>query len=217
MPKSIAPLTDIQVRTAKPQDKSYKLSDGAGMYLEVMPTGAKLWRMKVRQANGRESRLSFCVYPDVSLRVARAERGKVKQQQAQGIDPAQQKRIDKQRKRIAAANTFELIAREWHANKGETWKENTAREAINCLQNDVFPHIGKYPIAALDAPLLLDVLRQGRKTGRGGHGGPPGPAVQPDFSLRHRQGVIKYNPVPDLRGALRPRAKGGAPCRHRHR
>jgi hypothetical protein len=104
MPKSIAPLTDIQIRNAKPRDKSYKLSDGAGMYLEVMPTGAKLWRMKVRQANGRESRLSFGVYPDVSLRSARAERGKVKQQQAQGIDPAQQKRIDKPRKIIAAAN-----------------------------------------------------------------------------------------------------------------
>ncbi len=95
MPKSIAPLADIQIRTAKPREKSCKLSDGAGMYLEVTTAGAKPWRMKVRQANGRESGLSFGAYPDVSLRCAREERGKVKQQQAQGIDPAQQKRIDK--------------------------------------------------------------------------------------------------------------------------
>ena len=208
MPKSILPLTDIQVRTAKPRDKSYKLSDGAGMYLEVMPTGAKLWRMKVRQANGRESRLSFGVYPDVSLRVARAERGKVKQQQAEGIDPAQQKRIDKQRKRIAAANTFELIAREWHANKSETWKENTAKEAINRLQNDVFPQIGKYPIAAVDAPVLLDVLRQVEKRGAVDMAARLGQLCSQIFRYAIARGVIKYNPVPDLRGALRPRVKG---------
>lgn len=67
MAKLILPLTDIQVRSAKPADKPYKLSDGGGLYVEVMPTGAKLWRMKVRQASGKESRLSFGAYPDVPL------------------------------------------------------------------------------------------------------------------------------------------------------
>jgi hypothetical protein len=56
MPKLISPLTDIQLRNAKPAEKPYKLSDGGAMYVEVMPNGSKFWRMKGRQANGKESR-----------------------------------------------------------------------------------------------------------------------------------------------------------------
>jgi hypothetical protein len=86
MPKLISPLSDIQLRNAKPADKPYKLSDGGGLYVEIMPNGSKLWRMKVRQANGKESRLTFGSYPDVTLANARAKRSKVKQQQAAGLD-----------------------------------------------------------------------------------------------------------------------------------
>ncbi|WP_377701208.1 Arm DNA-binding domain-containing protein [Pseudoduganella sp. UC29_71] len=105
MPKLIVPLTDVQIRNAKPKEKPYKLSDGGGLYLEVMPTGAKLWRMKVRQANGKESRLSFGAYPEVPLLDARGERTKAKKQQAAGEDPAQNKRIEKLQRRTAAANS----------------------------------------------------------------------------------------------------------------
>ena len=59
MPKLVTPLSDAQVKNAKPKNKPYKLSDGGGLYLEVMPTGSKLWRMKVKQANDEETRLSF--------------------------------------------------------------------------------------------------------------------------------------------------------------
>jgi integrase len=103
--------------------------------------------------------------PDVTLAQARGERSKVKQQQAAGTDPAQNKRIEKLQKKVAAINTFELLAREWHANKAATWKENTAKEALARLENDVFPRIGNRPMAELDAPLLLDVLYQIEKRG----------------------------------------------------
>jgi hypothetical protein len=69
MPKLISPLTDLQVRSAKPQDKPYKLSDGGGLYLEIRPVGTKLWRMKAFQANGKESRLALGQYPAVTLPV----------------------------------------------------------------------------------------------------------------------------------------------------
>lgn len=208
MPKLIPPLTDIQVRNAKAKEKLYKLSDGGGLYLEVTPTGAKLWRMKVRQANGKESRLSFGAYPEVSLLDARAERMKAKQQQAAGIDPAQNKRIEKLQKRVSAANTFEVVAREWHANKSETWKENTAKEAMNRLQNDVFPLIGNRAIVDVDAPLLLDVLRQVEKRGALDMAARLGQLCSQIFRYAIAKGLLKYNPVPDLRGALKPRAKG---------
>lgn len=67
MPKLATPLTDIQVRTAKPKDKPYTLADGGGMYLEVMPSGSKIWRMSYRQENGKNNRLTFGAYPEVSL------------------------------------------------------------------------------------------------------------------------------------------------------
>lgn len=208
MPKLITPLTDIQIRNAKPKDKPYKLSDGGGLYVEVTPGGAKLWRMKVRQANGKESRLSFGIYPEVSLLDARADRAKAKKQQSGGIDPAQAKRIEKQQKRAVAVNTFEVIAREWHANKSETWKENTAKEAINRLQNDVFPMIGNRPIVDVDAPLLLDVLRLVEKRGAVDMAARLGQLCSQIFRYAIAKGLLKYNPVPDLRGALKPRAKG---------
>lgn len=208
MPKLINPLTDTQIRTAKPKGKPYKLSDGGGLYLEVTPGGAKLWRMKVRQASGKETRLSFGAYPEVSLLGARAERSKAKQQQAIGIDPAQSKRVDKMQKRAAAVNTFEVVAREWHANKSETWKENTAKEAMNRLQKDIFPNIGSRPIAEVDAPLLLDVLRQVEKRGAVDMAARLGQLCSQIFRYGIAKGLIKYNPVPDLRGALKPRARG---------
>lgn len=208
MPKLINPLTDIQIRNAKPTDKPRKLSDGGGLYVEIMPSGSKLWRMKVRQANGKESILSFGAYPGVPLVDARAERAKAKQQQAAGIDPAQSKRIEKQQQKKSAINTFELIAREWHANKSETWKESTAREAISRLQNDVFPMIGSRAIADVDAPLLLDVLRLVEKRGAVDMAARLGQLCSQIFRFAIAKGLIKYNPVPDLRGALKPRAKG---------
>lgn len=134
MPKLITPLTDIQLRNAKPADKPYKLSDGGGLYVEVMPNGSKFWRMKVRQSNGKESRLTFGSYPDVTLAAARAERSKTKLQQSAGIDPAQSKRVEKLQKKADAINTFEVLAHEWHAIKAETWTESTAKEAMARLQ-----------------------------------------------------------------------------------
>lgn len=208
MPKLITPLTDIQIRSAKPKEKPYKLSDGGGLYVEVTPGGTKLWRMKVRQANGKESRLSFGAYPEVSLLDARTERAKAKKQKSDGVDPAQAKRIEKKQKDAAAVNTFEVVARAWHANKSETWKGNTAKEAINRLQNDVFPLIGNRPIAEVDAPLLLDVLRRVEKRGAVDMAARLGQLCSQIFRYGIAESLIKYNPVPDLRGALKPRVKG---------
>jgi hypothetical protein len=120
MPKIVTPLTDTQAKNAKPREKSYKLFDGGGLYLEVTTTGSKLWRMKFVQANGKEGRLAFGSYPEVSLADAREKRKIARTQRAGGIDPAQAKRIAKQEKATSDANTFEAVAREWHANKLET-------------------------------------------------------------------------------------------------
>jgi hypothetical protein len=77
MPKRVTPLTDLQVRSARTREKAYKLADGGGLYLEVTSAGTKLWRLKYRQLNGKENKLHFSAYPDVSLGVARDLHGKM--------------------------------------------------------------------------------------------------------------------------------------------
>jgi len=164
MPKLAKPLTDIQPRTAKPKEKPYKLADGGGLFLLINPAGAKYWRMAYR-FGGVQRLLAFGKYPDISLADARKARTASRSQINAGIDPAQTKRIEKVNKTTANANTFEAVAREWHTNKLETWQPLTAKNVLHRLEKDVFPLIGKQPIADIKAPLMLDVLRQIEKRG----------------------------------------------------
>lgn len=208
MPKIIAPLIDRTLKAAKPREKPYKLADGGGLYLEVMPVGTKLWRMKFKQASGKESRLAFGHYPEVTLVEARAKRDAARKQMAAGVDPGQAKRIEQQQRTITANNTFESVAREWHANMLDTWQARTADNIMRRLEVDIFPLIGRHPIAQIKAPVILDVLRQIEKRG----------AL--DMAKRQRQvcgqifryavasGKADSDPVPALRGALKPSSNG---------
>lgn len=208
MPKIVPPLTDMQVRNAKPKDKPYKLADGGGLYLEVMPTGSKLWRMKFKQANGNESRLAFGSYPEISLMDARNKRLAARTQMACGVDPAQAKRIEKQQKATAAANTFEAVAREWHAIKLDTWQDRTAKNILHRLEQDIFPLIGKHPIADIKSPVILDVLRQIEKRGALDMAKRQGQVCGQIFRYAIASGKADNDPVPSLRGALKPTANG---------
>jgi hypothetical protein len=165
MPKLVLPLTEAKLKNAKPLEKTYKLSDGGGLYLEVTPVGSKLWRLGYTQQNGKKNRLALGAYPVVTLAAAREKRLKVKQQIDAGIDPAQARRAAKQHRSITAANTFEVIAREWHANKEGSWKESTSRNVLQRLEHGIFPGLGKYPITEIKAPQMLDALRQIEKRG----------------------------------------------------
>ena len=208
MPKIVLPLADKAIKNAKPRDKAYKLADGGGLYLEVMPTGAKLWRMKFKQASGKESRLAFGAYDEVSLADARAKRDAARKQMAVGVDPAQAKRIEKQQKATVAANTFEAVAREWHSNKLASWQDRTATNILHRLEVDVFPLIGRHPIAEIKAPVILDVLRQIEKRGALDMAKRQGQVCGQIFRYAIATGKADTDPVPSLRGALKPSASG---------
>ena len=203
MPKLATPLTDIQPRTAKPKAKPYKLTDGGGLYLLINPDGSKYWRMGYR-FEGTERLLAFGKYPDISLADARKARTAARDKINAGIDPAQAKRIEKQNKAIANANTFEAVAREWHANKLETWQPRTATNVLHRLEKDVFPLIGKYPIADIKAPVMLDVLRQIEKRGALDMAKRQGQVCGQIFRYAIASGKADTDPVPNLRGALKP-------------
>ena len=155
MPRIAIPLSDMRIKNAKPKATPYKLADGGGLYLEVMPTGSKLWRMKYKQATGKESRLSFGVYPDVSLMQARKQRDAARELKATGTDPGQLKRDDKQAKATAGKNTFECLAWAWLGKTAATRAVSTQDKVTTWLKKDVFPFIGNMPVSTIKP---LDIL-----------------------------------------------------------
>jgi hypothetical protein len=145
------------VRTPSLKRKTYKLFDGGGLYLEVMPAGGKLWRLKYRFGS-KEKRLSFEGYPIISLKDARDKRDDAKLLLASNVDPAISKQEEKITSHINASNTFEAIAREWiEKRKGEI-SQKTLDTIQRRLENNLFPRIGKLPIKSINAPILLDAL-----------------------------------------------------------
>jgi len=157
-------LNDMAVRKAKPEAKSYKMADGGGMYLEVMPTGSKYWRFKYR-FGGKEKRLAFGVYPDVSLSLARSRRDDARKLLANEVDPGVVKQQSKRAHKESAANSFEAIAREWFAKFSPQWAPSHAEKTIRRLENNVFPWIGSESAATITPPQLLAVIRRTESRG----------------------------------------------------
>ena len=151
-------LSDTFVRTIKPQLKAKRYSDERALYLEVSPAGGKLWRMKYRFA-GREKRLSFGVYPDVGLRDARERRDEARKLLAQGFDPGEHKKAKKLASVQRAGNTFESVSLDFLSRRTK-WAPGHKIRIERMLKRDIFPKIGRRPIAELTAPEVLGALRK---------------------------------------------------------
>ena len=119
------------------------MADGHGLYLEVMPNGSKYWRLKYRFL-GKEKRLALGVYPEVSLGEARDAREKARKLRAGGVDPSLAKQEEKRRLLLNSENTFEAIAREWHARTQEKWRTGYAGTVMHRLETDLFPLIFRF-------------------------------------------------------------------------
>ena len=157
-------LTDTACKHAKSVDRARRLFDAHGLYLEVSPTGGKYWRLKYR-FNDKEKRLALGVYPDVSLLQARKLRESARDLLRAGTDPGVAKRGQREQAKLNNAQTFEVIAREWHAHKKDGWESGTAKDKLHRLEKDVFPHMGSRPIASITPPQVLTVLRKTESRG----------------------------------------------------
>jgi integrase len=160
-------LTDTGIRKAKPGEKPIKLFDGGGLFLHVMPTGSKIWRIAYR-VDGNQKMFTLGRYPEVTLAQARDKCLEARKLMVSEVDPVQKKRADKLAKVQATENNFEAVAREWHAH----WKHSSSSEhhigqTLRRLEGDVFPAIGKRPIAEIEAPELRDMALAIEKRGAG--------------------------------------------------
>ena len=196
-------LTAVDVKSAKPKDKPYKLADEKGLYLEVTPNGGRYWRMKYRH-QGKEKRLALGTYPETSLAEARAGREEARKLLAQGIDPSAAKQEAKAAKLLAAATSFEAVAREWHTNYSPSWVPSTAARILRTLEKDVFPAIGGKPIADITAPALLAVLRKIEARGTVFSAHKARQYAGQIFRYAIATGRAERDPAADLRGALQP-------------
>ncbi|MEJ2633367.1 MAG: integrase arm-type DNA-binding domain-containing protein [Acidihalobacter sp.] len=203
------PLSDTQIRNAKPgltpqgkeTTKPYKMGDSGGLYLEVAPSGGKWWRFKYR-FEGKQKRLSLGVYPDITLKAARARRDEARTLLAEGVDPGEHRKAVKAAKTDRAANSYEVIAREWHDKHSATLNPEHAERILRRQERDIFPWIGGRPVSEVTPPELLQALR--RIEARG--------AIQTAhralgdcgqiFRYAVATGRTQRDPTPDLRGAL---------------
>lgn len=209
------------LKEAEASGKARKLSDGGGLVLDVRPTGSGWWRLRYF-VDSREKMLSLGTYPETGLRDARLKRDAERKRLASGQDPSEARKAVKAARAqqrevetLAAAGlpgpgTFEQVAREWvedvHAAK--VVPTHAARTLVR-FEQDAFPYLGHRPIAEIDAPELLQVLR--RVVARG--------AIETAHRLKDACGqVFRYgiasglcsrNPAADLREALPP-----VPTRH---
>ena len=152
------PLSDTAARQAKFNDKPQKLSDEKGLFLLVNQSG-KYWRLKYRHG-GKEKALALGVYPEVSLKEARAKRDDARRLIAEGIDPGLVRKQSKVASRLASESSFEALAREWHQSQLARWSQGHATRVIESLEVDAFPDLGLVPVAELTAPMMLDALRK---------------------------------------------------------
>ncbi len=207
MPKRIKPMSDMLVKSAKPKENDYKISDGYGLHLLVTPTGGKLWRLQYR-FEGKQKLLSFGSYPAITLADARQRREEAKKLLANGVDPSATKKAQKAAQGEQDTNTFEVIAREWHSKFAHTWVASHAQHKLERLEKNVFPWLGKRAIKEITTPDVLAVLRllESRNVLDTAH------RVRFECSSIFRYAIAtgraERDPVADLKGALPP-VKGG--------
>lgn len=203
MPKLKKPLTDVQVRNAKPKEKDYKLPDGDNLYLVVKANGSKLWRMNYyRPVTKKQNTLAFGAYPEISLADARQKREEARKLLAAGTDPAEQRKSDQRAAKVASGHTFKAVALEWLAKQIYT---DDTREAAHYIFEIPFQQFGHKPIADI---LPIDVLDACRMAEANGH-------REKARKMRIKCGqVFRYavasslclsDPTRDLRGALAPK------------
>lgn len=200
-------LTDTAVRRAKPTEKARKLADEKGLYLLIQPTGGKLWRLDYR-FNGVRKTLALGSYPDVSLASARERRDDARKLLANDIDPGEYRKIQKAAKIERAANSFEVVAREWFAKHSPNWAASHADKIIQRLEKDVFPWLGRRPIGEIKAPEVLACLRRIETRGALDTAHRAQQNCGKVFRYAVATGRAERDPTGDLRGALPPAKVG---------
>lgn len=205
MPKRIAPLSASQVQNAKPKEGKYKLRDGGGLFLWVMPDGAKLWRWDYRRpVTSKQNTIGFGSYPAVKLADARERVRVARELLARGVDPSEQRKAEQAAAKEHAANTFAAVADELLRQRATKVVNGTTDRERRLLEKDLAPYIGARPIANVTSPELLAALRRIEARGAVETAHRARLLTSQVFKYAAATGRVptNYNPASDLIGAL---------------
>lgn len=191
----IMALTDVKVRSAKPAEKAYKLTDGEGMFLLIHPNGSKYWRLRYR-FGGKEKMLALGVYPEITLSDARHKRDQARKLVAAGADPNEYKKVVKVEQQ-SAANNFETVARAWHGSN-KKWSASHSARVLKSLVDHVFPSIGHRNIADLKTRDLLTPIKVVEHSGRLEIAARLQQRTTAIMRYAVQSGMIDYNPAQDM-------------------
>lgn len=206
-------LTVLEVKSAKPKDRPYKLTDARGLFLYVAPSGTKTWRYRF-SISGTESTFVLGEYPVLSLESARLKLAEARELVKSGINPGEERRRQKQAvqqlkeaEKIKEKNSFESVSLEWHkkmvdANK---WKPDHAISILATLKYDVFPIIGKTPVDQITAPSLKQILTTIEDRGALVIATKVLQRMTAVFRYAIQSGYATYNPATDMKGLIKTR------------
>lgn len=201
MPRHTQPLNDLNIRKAKPKEKAYKLFDGGGLYVEVKPSGSKLWRLKFQLA-GKESRTSLGAYPVVSITQARKLRDEAKAELHAGRSPVLAKKARKAEALALTEHTFGAVFERWYKSQKADWAEKYATKLHAMMEKNVIPWLGKKPIVSIEPP---DVLKVVRRIEENGYNETAHRALQRTGQVMKfavSEGILQRDPTADIKGAL---------------
>ncbi len=200
----------MAIKKAKPREKVYSLGDGNGLSLIVEPNGSKGWRFRY-QFNGKSKMISLGIYPVITLNEAREKRDDARRLVANGTDPAEARKEERNKVSGQSENTFKKITLEWFNGRKDRWSEGYRDDMMEAFENDVFPYIGDRPIAEIKPLELLEVLSIMEKRG----------VTEKLKKVRQRCGEVwkyaiitgraEYNPAPDLASAFIPHQRENYP------
>lgn len=196
-------LNNTACKNYKPKEKAYRMTDGGGLYLEIMPNGSKYWRMNYRFM-GKQKTLALGVYDRVSLAEAREKRQEAKKMLDQGIDPSAKKKEDKLQLHIEHENSFEVIAREWHSERSRGIDDKYSSVIISRLEKYLLPYLGGRPIKSITSQELITVIR---KVEQAGHYDSAKRLLQYSAQIYRyavRTGRAEKDITYDLKGAIQP-------------
>ncbi|MTC61154.1 tyrosine-type recombinase/integrase [Providencia rustigianii] len=160
MARKTKPLTDTEIKAAKPQDKDYQLYDGDGLTLLIKSSGSKLWQFRYyRPYTKQRTKQSFGAYPAVTLSDARKLRAESRSLLAKDIDPQEYQKDQIRNSQEAKTNTFQLVAERWWEVKKSTVTEDYGNDIWRSLERDVFPAIGDISVTDIKANILVQAIQ----------------------------------------------------------
>lgn len=196
------PLTNIQIEKAKPSSAVVKLSDGGGLQLWITPKGSKLWHLAYRDTLGKQKKLAFGPYPAVTLAEARRKRDEAKVLLASGIDPGQQRKLDKIARALSDATTFDSVAEQYLAKKTREGMAPSTLKRMRSQLAKVTRAFGSRPISEITTPELLAPLKQIEANGTFETATRTKELCGAVFRFAMANGMRRDDPTQALRGAL---------------